>query len=184
MVSAFRRTDACYDPRHTILDARAAAYRDAARLYCGLIESHRQLSRAAFVKELEPSLAFLYYTGSRLPDVRFTASSDSQPEDKRKDVFPGLLVSLSAFLRDYDVYQEMFDPLDLTDTPVTGHLAGDLAEIYEDSMSNLKLLDHLAEDALWDVRFSFTNHWARHVASALRVVSALVHYHYASEADD
>jgi hypothetical protein len=51
------------------LDTRATTYRDAARLYCALIEGHRQHSRASFVRELEPSLAFLYYAGSRLPEV-------------------------------------------------------------------------------------------------------------------
>ena len=156
-------------------------------MYCALIEGHRQHSRASFVRELEPSLAFLYYAGSQLPDVTPTTSSDSQPEDKGRDRFHNLFVSLRAFLGDYDVYQDVFDPHDLNDNPGKAHLSGDLAEIYEDSISNLKLLDHhelSAEDVLWDVRFSFTHHWAHHVASALRVVSALMHLHYAGEADD
>lgn len=169
----------------------AAAYREAARSYCGLIERHRQLSRAVFVRELEPSLAFLYYTGSQLPDVTPTTSNDHL-KDATKEVrnekhFPNLFGSLRSFLGDYDVYTEVFDPLDQNDTPMKVNLAGDLAEIYEDSIRNLKLLDRpgvSAEDALWDWRFSFTHHWARHTASALRVVSTLVHSYYAGEADD
>ena len=47
----------------------AAAYRDAARLYCALIDGYRQHSRGSFIKRLEPSLACLYYAGSQLPDV-------------------------------------------------------------------------------------------------------------------
>jgi hypothetical protein len=187
VVSAFRRTSRVLRSAPPELDARATAYREAARAYCALIDGHRQHSRAAFVRELERSLAFLYHAGSQLPDVTPTRSNVHQAEDKGGDRFRSLFGSLRAFLGDYDVYTEVFDPLDPNDKPDKAHLAGDLAEIYEDSIGNLKMLDHpevSIEDVLWDWRFSFTHHWANHCATALRVVSVLVHLHYAGEADD
>ena len=155
--------------------------------YCALIEGHRQHSRASFVRELEPSLAFLYYAGSQLPDVTPTTWKHNQPEEKGGDHFGNLLRSLSAFLGDYHVYRDVLDPLDPNDNPVSVSLAGDLAEIFEDSAGNVKLLNRPEipmDYVLWDWRFSFTHHWAEHCARALRVVSFLLHRYYAGEADD
>jgi Domain of unknown function (DUF5063) len=167
----------------------AAAYRDAARLYCALMEGYRRHSRASFIKHLEPSLAFLYYAGSPLPDVTpATATADLNKQSAANgDLFGEQFGQLRAFLGDYDTYREVLDPLDPNDEPVQVHLAGDLVEIYEDSLHNLKLLDLpevAPDDVLWEWRFSFSHHWSRHVVSALRVVNALVHSCYAGEVDD
>ena len=67
------------------------------------------------------------------------------------------------------------------------NLAADLIEIDEDCFDNLTLLedpDLAPDDTLWEWRFTFSSHSSRHIASALRVVNALVHSHYAGEVDD
>jgi hypothetical protein len=167
----------------------AAAYRDAARGYCALIDGYRRHSRASFIKHLEPSLALLYYTGSQLPQVTpATATADVNKESAAEgDLFGEQFGHLRAFLGDYDVYREVFDPLDQADEPIQVNLASDLIEIYEDSVRNLQLLnrpDLAPDDILGEWRFSFSSHSSRHIASALRVVNAPVHSSYAGEVDD
>ncbi len=123
----------------------AAAYRDAARLYCALIDGYRQQSRGSFIKHLEPSLTFLYYAGSQLPDVTpATANAQVRVQSAADgDLFGHQFAPLRAFLGDYDTYREVFDPLDPADEPIQVNLAGDLIEIYEDCFDNLKLLEIL-----------------------------------------
>jgi hypothetical protein len=158
-------------------------------LYCALIDGYRQHSRASFIKRLEPSLAFLYYAGSQLPDVTpATATAEVRVQSAADgDLFGDRFARLGAFLGDYDTYREVLDPLDPADEPIQVNLAGDLIEIYEDCFHNLRLLENsdlAPDDILWEWRFGFSHHWSRHVVSALRVVNALVHTYYADVDDN
>ena len=149
--------------------------------YCALIEKAEHLTRAVLLRQLDRLLPRVYHAGCTLadvePDSSEIASRDLPSEEARR-----LVHVLSDKLGPYDPYSEMFNPVDREDhAPVGGMLSGDLAETYEDLWNALAVArggTASAADVLWEWRFGFVSHWGRHVASALRVVNALLHTEY------
>ena len=71
-----------------------------------------------------------------------------------------------------DEYQQIFDPLDLSDkTPVTSSLSDDLADIYRDIKPALLAYEKgETEKAEDDLRRNFEIHWGQHAISALKAI--------------
>jgi hypothetical protein len=69
------------------------------------------------------------------------------------------------------IYWEIFDSTTFSE-PIKGSLADDISDIYFDLKESVYLADRNArpEDTLWEMRFSFSSHWGRHLTSALRAI--------------
>ena len=72
----------------------------------------------------------------------------------------------------FDYYQEMFDPLDFSDSsPVVASLSDDLADIYRDLKPAIIAYDkgkiREAED---NIKRNFEIHWSEHAISALKAI--------------
>ncbi|HXV97072.1 MAG TPA: DUF5063 domain-containing protein [Anaerolineae bacterium] len=69
-------------------------------------------------------------------------------------------------------YSEVFNPIPVpAEEPVTGDLADDIADIYEDIARGLRLLDAgYREHAVWNWVFNMQAHWGEHATSAIRVL--------------
>ena len=69
-------------------------------------------------------------------------------------------------------YSELFNPTIVpAEEPVTGDLADDIADIYEDIERGLSLLDAgYTEHAVWEWVFQMQAHWGEHATSAIRVL--------------
>jgi Domain of unknown function (DUF5063) len=64
-------------------------------------------------------------------------------------------------------YSLIFDPLDLSAPPVVSLLQDDLADIYLDLRTGMKLFESgLWREALWEWRLLFRMHWGRHAVAA------------------
>ena len=79
-------------------------------------------------------------------------------------------------------YWMVFDPLEAkADDTVYGTLFDDLSDIYRDIKYGLRLFEEgHVEQAVWDWRFNFKNHWGWHLLEAQKVV----HFWFFHNADD
>lgn len=66
-------------------------------------------------------------------------------------------------------YAVLFNPLaQPPESPATGDVADDIADIYRDVVSGLRAFDAGATDeAVWHWRFTFWSHWGRHATGAM-----------------
>ena len=72
----------------------------------------------------------------------------------------------------FDYYQEVFDPLDFSDSdPVTASLSDDLADIYRDLKPAVLAYDKgKVREAEDDIKRNFEIHWSEHAISALKAI--------------
>ena len=157
-------------------DSSIEAFKIAAERYCAFIDASESLKRGEFVWQLMEHFVPLYAAGMRLPlaigDDDFDAPSAMTHEEWQE-----LFQRLSTQLGDADYYSVIFDPYEFDATPVTGSLADDAADVYRDLKSGLAVIAEggALEDAVWEWRFGFDNHWGRHTAEALYALHALTH---------
>ena len=163
-------------------------YSDAVQRYCGVVRAHTVGSLGRFLREIEPALSWLYGAAADLPEVAPDTEEPPEPGAAR-DEYQRLQGSLAALLGRYDPYREIFDPSDPDDRePVQSLLSIDLVEILEDVEYGRSLMDPNQRispaDVLWQWRFDFATHWGRHAATALRVVSSLLHTQFVDALED
>jgi hypothetical protein len=158
-------------------------YVDCVDRFSRVVRSSGNLQRGAFLRELEIALIALYESAVRLPDV----SPDSSDVSRVSADSYATVAPIAALLGPYDQYQEIFDPSDPQDVkPVQFCLSLDVGEILTDvergrELANSSDISH--NDILWQLRFDFTSHWARHAASALKVVNTLLYSHFLAALD-
>jgi hypothetical protein len=72
----------------------------------------------------------------------------------------------------FQYYGEVFDPTVVPpEEPVVGDVANDIADVYRDVITGLRLFDEgLFDDALWEWGFSFRTHWGKHATDAIRAI--------------
>ena len=93
-----------------------------------------------------------------------------------------LYKSLQYKLTKIDWYKEMFDPYYLKDKePVNATISDDLASIYLDIKSGLKVWENSNSNQrigiIWEWKWGFENHWGDHATSAFRALYALLYSH-------
>lgn len=166
-----------------------ARFAERAEEFCALIDSRDAHGRAAFLRRVHLGLAPLYAAALVLPAVEVIEDGPEDDDDDLVDSPPAaaqddrlgmerwqaLYRSLSALIGERNHYAEVFDPYaEPPEEPVTGSLADDLADIYQDLADGLaKWRRGEAAAALWRWRFQFTTHWGEHLTSALRALHVL-----------
>jgi hypothetical protein len=149
----------------------------AARRYCSFIETTTKTD-TEFLEELEGVLLDLYTTGTTLRWPTLHHQRDFEDE-LSKDDLDSILHRIGARISSNCLYWEVFDPFDHDDhEPVCGDLVDDLGDIYQDIKRALMIFDldteAAKEEAIWQLKFGFDNHWGRHPIGALMAVHHLL----------
>ena len=156
-------------------------FAEIAKEYCRLIREYTSTKATAFLVAVESLLPSLYVSALALPDVEPSGSEEQSAADAVR--WDELYDGLKKFLKDYDLYYTVVDPVDGEDhQPIAGTLAGDLVEIYGDLQEGLTYWRSASTtgktDAAWDWKFGFESHWGRHLTRAISVVYTLIYEHY------
>lgn len=164
------------------------SFATVAEEYCRVIEHRHTLRGEQLLSTIHSILPNLYAAALELPttDILFP---DDDAEDDLPDPIPAdasllqerhqewqvLYTSIAAMVGARNHYREVFDPYEsATESPVTGSLADDFADIYRDLRDGLvNWRAGRTGDALWDWRFGFESHWGAHATGALRALHAL-----------
>jgi hypothetical protein len=147
---------------------------EAASCYCLLIETKQSDSPKEFLEILNGQLLTLYTMGLNLPDVFIKSNKDfdtNVPEAKMRAVVKSIGDRIP-----FSYYWTVLNPLDESNLPETGtgDLADDLADIYLDLKRALMQFDsegpEAKENAIWQFKFDFNNHWQEHCIGALQII--------------
>lgn len=143
------------------------------RRFVEFVDSSDDLSAGDFLRELQPLLVNLYATGLALGSGDPDDTADL-PDSLTGDDWQALYRRLGAQLRGYDDYAFVFEPHELSATPVVGSLSDDVADIYLELRNGFTLFDEgKPGEAAWEWRFGFDNHWGRHAAHAIYALHTL-----------
>ncbi len=143
----------------------------AAKQIVDILES-KNISKNNFLKQSHLALIDLYAAGQKLTEIELVYSSADSIFDRDK-FFDNKNQNFISDLGGQAFYFESFDPTyEKEDSPSQGWLVDDFADIYRDLKIELEKLkvgtDEATEDALWQLKFSFRNHWGGHCINALR----------------
>ena len=149
----------------------------AAKAYCHLVETYEQYEVTAFLAQVHPSLAALYHAALLLPEVEPEDVSLERPIPSERAF--RLLDELSIYLGVPDRYRLVMEPYELEEEAAkaiyAGSLADDLVDTYREVKNGLLLWEgadaSVRQRIVWDWRYGFAIHWARHASSALYVLS-------------
>jgi Domain of unknown function (DUF5063) len=145
-------------------------FRRVAEQFIQAVDSRDKLSGEQFLKRIEICLTELHASALRLPVV-VPERDDIDAQPFSAEAWATLQRELREKIGTTDHYWSVFDAT-AQDSPVDGSVAGDISEIYMDLKESLRETDQHALDAdiLWELRFSFTSHWGRHLTSALKAI--------------
>ncbi len=156
----------------------------AALQFADLLESEN-IDKEIFYSKAHTALLDLYSAGHKLEQIELKYSSADSDFD-RNTIFENKNIGLISELGEEAFYWEIFDPTysekdgkpnagwTITDREATqGWLVDDFADIYRDLKIELMKIDNIGtdesiEDALWQLKWSFANHWGQHCINALR----------------
>ncbi|MFL5731742.1 MAG: DUF5063 domain-containing protein [Chloroflexia bacterium] len=145
--------------------------------FCGLVEGHEELSQYQLVRRAAEVLPELYAAGLGLPDAEMPEAPSDKP-DAFYDSVPikhtaALARAMGDKLGSYNAYWQALEPFE-DEQPAAVTLGEDLADMYGDLKRGLiarsKGTERDAVEAVWHWRFSFANHWGRHLVGAMRAL--------------
>ncbi len=154
-----------------------------ARKYCEVLETSAS-DREAWLESVLRALAALYSAALGLPEPIVESNYDA-PEGFHMQYDEWLthwnrLGEILGNARYHWAYCDPTEPSTSSQEPIIHDLADDLADIYGDVRSGLRVWDTIVEGfvpaVIWQWRFSFQNHWGSHAVSALRALHNLAYY--------
>lgn len=160
--------------------------------YIGLVDSHENYDLYTFSMQVSLILGELYTAATRLPELYFydEEAEDEALEDldannnnasgehsEHHKEWQKLYSKLGPYFGNFDTFILQFNPFEATDTkPVGGQFSDMLADIYLDLKDGLCLYESGAiEDAIWDWKFNFKEHWGLHLAEIIYPMHWLVY---------
>ncbi|MBP5983751.1 MAG: DUF5063 domain-containing protein [Fluviicola sp.] len=176
----------------TFLDKNSTKnFLKVAGYFIELIEEEN-ISTEQFYRKAHGTLIDLYSCGHKLEQIELKySSSDSDFGVLDDEFFKNKNQVLFSTLGKDSFYCEVFDPTytekengqpeqgwEITDKePSQGWLVDDFADIYRDLKIEIEKMkietDEAVEDALWQMKWSFINHWGQHCINALRYLHYL-----------
>ncbi len=146
------------------------AFVETARHYCEWARASEPTGPEAVAQALR-QITSLYLAGLSLPgtwspDLDVKANAGLVSDDER------LAVVAAAARLPLANYSEVFDPVPVPpDESVIGDLGDDIADIYCDVATGLRLYDAGRQaEAIWEWSFGLQNHWGAHATSAIRAL--------------
>jgi hypothetical protein len=146
-------------------------FREAATRFIDVVDSCCEVANDQFLMSIQRCLLELYASVLRLPTVE-------PEEDENPPVAPySVAVRTEVYERLKEkfgtsgIYWEIFDSTTFSE-PIKGSLADDISDIYFDLKESVYLAERNKhpENTLWEVRFSFSSHWGRHLTDALKAI--------------
>jgi hypothetical protein len=155
----------------------AEAFADVARRFVAAIDAREGRPSDELLLALYPLLCELCFRAAQLPDVN--PGEGERGGCPFVDGWERRYHSLKAQLGEYDLYWEVFDPVERDDDdPINGVLSDDLADIYRDVSDGLGPQgETIPAHVIWSWRFTYYSHWGHHALGAARAIHALVGYH-------
>ena len=154
------------------LDVVLQRYEAAATKFIACVDSPT-LESDVFLANVGRCLADLYCCALDVPPVK---SESEFPDDTPfpMEQWTALYHSLREKIGDKDVYWEVFDSQQ-KEQPIQATLSNDISDIYFDLKKNLQLKNKgmSGADLIWEIYFSFREHWARHALHALNAINDL-----------
>ena len=157
-----------------------------AQKYCSLIESRSTFDRIVLLSQIYRVLPELISEGIRLLQVKFGEQEKEEKEDNICEVhgktdmtdeeLQELQSSLAEKLGDWVSYWFVFDPRQDTEG-IRGSLADDVADIYRDLRSGLRLAksnEIPPEEIVFAWRLTFLSNWGTHAMVSLRTIHSLL----------
>jgi hypothetical protein len=146
-------------------------FKNAARRYCDFVDALSTHSAESFLIGVEPHLLELYASALQIPVVEPTTNNAEDDIPLDKNAWAALYKKLRDKIGEFDFYLTIFNSTE-REAPVEGSLADDISEIYTDLKKSLEQIGEgfPGTDVLWDLRFSFRQHWGRHAISALKAI--------------
>ena len=155
----------------------------AAKKFIDVLED-KTIPKEELLKYYHYALIQLYSTGHNLQEIEIKFSS-ADSEFNRDQIFDNKNAGLISELGEKAFYSEVFDPTYPAQNGIAdgetsrGWLVDDFADIYRDLKIELEKIDKIGtdeavEDALWQLKFSFRNHWGQHCINAMRYL----HYYW------
>ena len=144
----------------------------SARQFVELLESINT-SNEDFYKRAHLALSQLYATGQRFEEIKLKYSSAESNFDE-DTLFEQKNINQISELGENSFYWEVFNPIyDKNEEPSQGWLVDDFSDIYRDLKIELSKIDKIGtdeavEDAFWNMKWSYLNHWGQHCINALR----------------
>ena len=131
-----------------------------ARSFCLKIETTPKFE-ISNCREILLLLSKLYNEALQLPDV--------EPLNDVKFDVERIRVSFEEL----DIYWEIYNPYEC-DEPVCGSLSDDFGDIYVDLKTGVTLYEKgYVNDAVWNWKWSFENHWSYHLVDAMRALNQM-----------
>lgn len=150
---------------------------NAAKEFVELLETS-DIDKNIFYPKAHLKLLELYLAGHKLEAIELIFFDD---KNEFEDDFEYKNADLISELGGEQFYWEVFDPTYNDDNESSqGMLWDDFADIYKDLKRSLSQMDKIGtdeaiEDALWQFKWGFSNHWGHHCINALRYLHYLAY---------
>jgi hypothetical protein len=154
------------DATHELI-AAARAFREALRGDAGEHE---------FARQVRNTLARVYLAAALLGPPAEVELDEDPPDYVRREDSRGLEERLAARFGESNLFVDVYDPtgIDSEDAEAcTRVLSAELIEIDEDLDRSIDWLEQHGARGLWDIRWSFENHWGQHALACLRPLHQL-----------
>jgi len=144
---------------------------NVARSYCTFIESYQSKNVKEFLLVMQNNLLALYQAGNKLPHIDLQEDAEFE-KDIDNEFLERVIVHTVNRLMDCRYYLHLFNPTDESDKDVVyGDLLDDIGDIYKDLKRSLLIFDIgtdvSKENAVWQFKFDFSNHWGDHCINAI-----------------
>ena len=139
------------------------------------------IDKEDFFKRAYTALIDLYATGYKLEEIDLKI--EKKELDFNKSIsFENKNLKQISTLRYDTKYRKVFNPINKNvHELIQGDIALDFEDIYYDLKTELEKMkigtNEAVEDALWQMKFSFTMHWGNHCIDALRAMHYLSQDH-------
>ncbi|GEO08272.1 DUF5063 domain-containing protein [Segetibacter aerophilus] len=153
---------------------------ECAENFCLFIEKGTADAEKEFLIATQYHLLTLYNLGRNLPSVQL--ETDTEFDVKLDDKEMKAQLQLIANRVPFSYYWAVLNPVDLNNLAETGtgDLVDDLGDIYKDLKEALILHDKseigAMENAIFQFKFGYDNHWGEHCIEALYAI-----HHYLSQ---
>ena len=140
--------------------------------FCGFMESELKNTANEFLQTSRIHLIGLYEAALQLPAVDLEITVEYEYAFNNLE-FERVLSCIVERLGTSRYYWHIFNPSREEDTkPVCGDLSDDLGDMYKDLNRAILLFNKpdAKENALWQFKFDFDNHWGDHCMNALNAI--------------
>lgn len=135
---------------------------EIAKSFCTMIENTQKVEKTNY-KELLCFLSKLYHEALYLQNVE--PINDVEIEAER----------ISISFGETDGYWEIYNPYKCEE-PVCGSLSDDFGDIYKELKKGTILYENgHTNDAIWNWKWSFENHWSYHAVDAMKALNQVLY---------